>query len=143
MTIGGTAAGAGNVIAYNTTDGVRSSISSGSAAGNAVSGNSIYSNGNLAIDIANDGVTNNDAGDGDTGPNARQNFPVLTAAVTNGTQAFIGGTLNSTASRSYRIEFFASTAGPPIRPATARGNAISASPRLPPTARATPRSRAF
>ena len=107
-TVGGSAAGAANLIAYNTTNGVEVL---GTSSGNVISTNSIYSNGNLSIDLANDGVTNNDGGDADTGPNAKQNFPVLSAAVTNGTQVFIGGTLNSTASRSFRVEFFASPSG--------------------------------
>ena len=44
-TIGGTAAGAGNIIAYNTLDGVALSATAGQ--GNSVLGNAIYSNGRI------------------------------------------------------------------------------------------------
>ena len=51
------------------------------------------------------GVTPNDTGDGDTGPNDLQNFPVITSADPS-TQT-ISGTLNSNPSvNGYRIEFF-------------------------------------
>ena len=103
--IGGTAAGAGNVIAGNSLRGV--AIDSGT--GHSVRGNAIYSNGGLGIDVGVDGaVTFNDAGDVDTGANNLQNFPVLTAAATTGSQITIAGTLNSTANGTFRIEFFAS-----------------------------------
>ncbi|HTP09921.1 MAG TPA: CSLREA domain-containing protein, partial [Anaerolineae bacterium] len=45
--------------------------------GNTLSHNSLYNNGALGIDLGTDGVTANDAGDLDTGPNNLQNFPVL------------------------------------------------------------------
>ena len=70
--IGGTAAGAGNRIAFNMFDGVDVEDDS---TGNAIQRNSLFSNGELGIDLADDGVTLNDAGDGDTGPNRLQNFP--------------------------------------------------------------------
>ena len=105
-TIGGTVVGAGNTIAYNGTDGVQLFVIGGT--GNAVEGNSIHSNGNLGIDLAGViGVDLNDAGDADTGANNLQNFPVLTGPAPGGTNAT--GTLNSTASTTFRIEFFAST----------------------------------
>ena len=116
--IGGTAAGAGNVIAFNTLAGVAIDRSaSGSSVGNSVLGNSIYSNTGLGIDLDDTysstpsaGVTANDSGDADTGGNNRQNFPVLTSTTTTGAQVTVNGTLNSTASTQFRIEFFASTA---------------------------------
>jgi len=69
--VGGTVAGEGNTIAFNDDDGV---AVEGSAAGNAIRGNSIRSNGGLGIDLVGGtenvyGVTANDGGDGDTGPN--------------------------------------------------------------------------
>ncbi|MGW8255955.1 MAG: beta strand repeat-containing protein, partial [Thermoguttaceae bacterium] len=107
--IGGVDANAGNLIAYNSGVGVL--IENASATGNSVLGNSIYENSGLGIDINGDGVTANDTLDPDLGANNLQNFPLLTEAVTNGTQLRISGTLNSTASTNFRIEFFANSAG--------------------------------
>ncbi|WP_189688244.1 cadherin domain-containing protein, partial [Pseudorhodoferax aquiterrae] len=110
--IGGTAAGEGNLIAGSALRGVWVTPSSG--AGNAILGNSIYSNASLGIDLGNAGVTANDTGDADTGPNNLQNFPVLTLARTNGAGNFeISGTINSTANTYLRIELFANTANDP------------------------------
>ncbi len=107
--IGGVSAGAGNLIAYNTNRGV-AMVSAGDI-NNPILGNAIHSNGSLAIDLGSpNGVTLNDAGDADTGSNNYQNFPVLTLAKTDGAGSVtVSGTLNSTASSYYRIEFFANT----------------------------------
>jgi hypothetical protein len=99
-TIGGTVAGARNIILGNNTNGVR--IHGSGATGNAILGNSIYSNTGLGIDLGNDGVTANDVGDSDTGANNLQNFPVITSANTT----TINGTLNSTANTQFTIQFF-------------------------------------
>ena len=105
--IGGTAAGAGNVIANNGSDGI--AVQQG--VGHSFLGNAIYSNGGHGIDLANDGVTANDANDADAGANNLQNFPVLNDVQTDGSSSVtIGGVLHSTASETYRIEFFASSA---------------------------------
>lgn len=107
--IGGTTAGFGNVIAFNHGNGV--TIESG--AGNAILGNSIFANTGLGIDLGNDGVTLNDAGDADRGANSLQNFPtlfVLTNA--NGSKTLLGQ-LSSTPSSAYRIEVFANAAKDP------------------------------
>jgi uncharacterized repeat protein (TIGR01451 family) len=100
-TIGGTGAGEANTIAYNAFIGV---IVLGGT-GHAIVGNSIFSNGELGIDVGPFGVTANDTGDGDTGANNLQNFPVL-SAVTGGVQ----GTLNSTPNTSFRIHYFSNAA---------------------------------
>ncbi len=55
-------------------------------------------------------VTANDTGDGDSGGNNLQNYPLLSSAViSGGTQLIVSGTLNSNASSYYRIEFFGNT----------------------------------
>jgi hypothetical protein len=113
--IGGTGAGEGNIIAFGAeslagNDGIR--IYTDAGTGNAILGNSIYGSGDalsLGIDIGSSYITANDAGDGDTGANNQQNFPVLTLARTDGASTVeVSGTLNSNASSDFRIEFFAS-----------------------------------
>jgi CSLREA domain-containing protein len=106
--IGGTTAGASNTIAFNTGAGVALPATAGT--GNAILVNAIFSNGGLGIDLGSNGVTPNDAGDGDTGPNNLQNFPVLTSALFGGGSTTVRGTLNSTANTQFRIELFANSA---------------------------------
>jgi uncharacterized repeat protein (TIGR01451 family) len=71
-----------------------------------LSANSIFNNQGLGIDLGNDGVTANDAGDPDTGPNNLQNYPVLTAMSSSGGNTTIQGTLNSTPNTTFKLEFF-------------------------------------
>ena len=52
-------------------------------------------------------MTPNDLGDLDTGPNNLQNFPVLTSAVLGST--IVGGTLNSLATTTFRVDLYANT----------------------------------
>lgn len=109
-TIGGTAAGAGNVIAFNSGLGVGVPITPNASSGYvavAVLANSIYSNGNLGIDQNVTGVSLNDLGDIDTNLNNNgQNFPVLTGVNAVGGNTVISGRLNSTPNDTFRIEFF-------------------------------------
>src|SRR5262249_31598090 len=81
-----------NTIAFNNGPGI--AIPSG--INNQILSNSIFSNTGIGIDLGDgtalDGVTLNDAGDGDTGGNNRQNFPVITSA----SPSTVNGTLNST-----------------------------------------------
>src|SRR5262249_15394121 len=107
-TIGGTVAGAGNTIAYNSLQGV--GLGSAAGSGNSIEGNAIYSNGGVGIDLALDGVTANDAGDGDSGTNNLQNFPLITNVTVGGGNTTVTGTLNSAANSNFRLEFFASPA---------------------------------
>lgn len=110
--IGGAAAGEGNLIAFNAGLGV--GIDTG--AGNSILGNSIFSNGDLGIDLGFDGVTANDACDADAGPNNLQNFPVITSATPSVGNTNIQGTLNGVANSQFRVEFFSSpscNAAPP------------------------------
>jgi CSLREA domain-containing protein len=100
--VGGTVSGAGNTIAFNSRNGV--AVASGT--GNGILGNSIHSNGNLGINLGGGSVNPNDPGDGDSGANNLQNFPVLTSITRSGSTAQINGTLNSQPSTTFRIEFF-------------------------------------
>ncbi|MDQ6626606.1 MAG: right-handed parallel beta-helix repeat-containing protein, partial [Verrucomicrobiota bacterium] len=103
--------GVGNTIAFNGGNGI--SISGNGSTGNAISANSIFSNGKLGIDLGNDGVTPNDSGDADTGPNNLQNYPVLTAASVASGNTTVQGSFNSMANTKYRVEFFASASPDP------------------------------
>ena len=95
-TIGGTAAGAGNVIAFSGNDGVKVDIGTG----NAIRDNSIHDSTNLGIELVNNGNNNQPA-------------PVLASAVTTGSSITISGTLTAAANTSYALDFFASpTANP-------------------------------
>jgi len=105
--IGGTGANDGNIIAFNSGGGVYVDSFLNPAA-NPILRNSIFSNGGLGIDLGTNGVTPNDAGDGDTGANNLQNFPVITSAQPGSTR--VVGTFNSTANQTFRLEFFNSTA---------------------------------
>src|SRR5439155_26433161 len=64
------------------------------------------SNDDLGIDLDPTGVTPNDAGDGDTGVNNLQNYPVITSAAWDGTATNINVTFNSAASTTFTLEFF-------------------------------------
>ena len=94
--IGGTPAGAGNIIANSGNDGVL--VDTGT--GNAIRGNSIFSSTNLGIELINNGNNN-------------QAAPVLASAVATATTITIQGTFAGAANSSYTLEFFAnSTANP-------------------------------
>jgi uncharacterized repeat protein (TIGR01451 family) len=102
-TIGG-AAGEGNTIAFNNGAGVM--VASGTA--NAIQSNSIFSNDLLGIDLAPAGVTPNDAGDGDSGANNLQNFPVLNSSNGAAGGVNVQGTLNSQANTTFTLDFYSS-----------------------------------
>ncbi len=127
--VGGTETGAGNLIAYNkggSTPGCAGTVTEPGAgvaiAGscfdgtpalrNRVSGNSIYSNDGLGIDLSNiadDGVTPNDFCDTDQGANNLQNSPMLNSVCLSGNTATVQGTLNSSPNTTFTIEFFANS----------------------------------
>jgi len=125
--IGGTAPGAGNVVANNGASGVavfgNPNTSLAQNINNPILANSIFNNGVNdpqfipGIDLvtgtqfpSNDGNTPNDFGDGDSGPNELQNYPVLDTFSSSGGSTTVSGTLNSQnnsgAGKTYRIEFF-------------------------------------
>jgi hypothetical protein len=123
--IGGAAAGAGNRLAYASANynqlycGVR--VRTG-AYNNLISGNSIFSNGALGIDLspATDSSFLNAAGvnpiiDCESGivavaANAGQNYPTL-SNVLSGASTSISGSLDALINQTYTLEFFASPAG--------------------------------
>jgi hypothetical protein len=105
--VGGGEAAARNVLSGNLGAGVLFSVST---MNNSILGNSIRDNGSLGIDLGSDGVSPNDAGDGDGGPNFLQNFPVLSSANVKSGQTTISGTLNRSPKASFRVEFFSSDA---------------------------------
>ena len=75
--------------------------------GNAILSNAIFANGGLGIDLGADGVTPNDAGDLDAGPNNLQNFPVVTAAtIAAGGDTVLQWTLDSTPDTTFLIQVF-------------------------------------
>jgi hypothetical protein len=123
-TIGGTQAGAGNTIALNSGNGVGIQIDSfcgALASGISILGNAIHHNNLLGIDLGLDGVTANDALDADPGVNGLQNYPVVTAAASNGVTVTVTGTFHSKPGSAYRLEFFAN---PSCSPSAAEGQAF-------------------
>jgi parallel beta-helix repeat protein len=109
--IGGTMAGAGNTIAFNSGIGV--AVIGSASIGNAIRGNSIFGNAHLGIDLGADGVTLNNS-HGHMGPNGFQNFPILNQAASSGLVTSVSGTLGGSLPRqSYFIDFYASPQSDP------------------------------
>ncbi len=115
--IGGPNPGEGNVIAFNLGSGV-TVFGFGTETGNTIRGNSIFANGGailhstVGIDLGDDGPSANDPGDGDTGWNNLQNYPIVTSAApaalpTSGTH--IQGILHSAPSTTYHLDFYGNT----------------------------------
>ncbi|MFK7915470.1 MAG: Ig-like domain-containing protein [Pseudomonadales bacterium] len=110
--IGGSAAGAGNIIAHSGEDGIV--LGAATATDNTILGNLIHSSTERAIDLGNDGTTLNDAAialDGDSGANDLQNFAVLYTADIFGSDLRVVGDLDSKADTSYRVEFYSNPLG--------------------------------
>jgi titin len=119
--IGGGAPGSGNLIRFNGDTGVVVIESAGKEAKrNVIRSNEIADNAGLGIDLAGNGPTANDAGDGDAGANELQNRPVITSVVAAGTSLTINGTLNSTPNATFAIDLFASEAPHPASEGTGR-----------------------
>ena len=117
-TVGGTDPGAGNVIAHNRGPGIQVlTVGIGDpgsdpppSTSNTILSNSIFANEGLGIDLNADGVTPNDASDADIGPNALQNYPVLSFANSAEGKTTIAGSLHTTASTAVLLQFFSSAA---------------------------------
>ena len=119
--VGGIGAGEGNVVAFNEGAGVLVVYSTINVFHNPIRGNSIYGNGTangtnfrstLGIDLGNlggfgqGGLTPNDPGDADNGPNLNQNFPLLSSAVSASGNTTIDGLLNSKPNTQFAIDFY-------------------------------------
>jgi len=117
LTIGGVNPGEGNTIAFNAASGYSGILVQGQRV--RIRGNRIYSNGGLGIDLYvgnTTGVTPNDPGDADTGPNGIQNYPILTAAgpaSPQGSGTHIVGVLDSTSATTFELDFYSN---PPCAP---------------------------
>jgi hypothetical protein len=103
-----------NVIANSLADGVALRGGAPPALQIQILYNTYRNNTELAIDLNDDGPTANDPLDADTGPNALQNYPLLTSAVRSpGGAVQVNGTLHSEADEPYRIQlYFAASCGP-------------------------------
>jgi titin len=119
-TIGGAEPSAGNVIAHSGMAGVW--VAGDEALGNTIRGNSIFDNGRLnpfstsfpGIDLGNSwGVTPNDPLDTDAGPNNLQNYPLITSASALIGKTKIEGTLNSTPSKTFTLDFYSNAQADP------------------------------
>ena len=118
-TVGGIGAGERNVIAFNGLRGISNGGTLGTA--NSYRGNSIHSNGTsgspfapgLGIDLGPTGPTANDPGDADTGANNLQNFPVIASVTAGGSSTNVKGSLNSSASSSFNLDFYRNSACDP------------------------------
>ncbi len=82
-----------NTIASNSGAGIFMASSAG--VGNYYENNRIYDNGGLGVDLAPIGVTPNDLGDGDIGPNNLMNFPEFRLLVIHDDEILIEGVINS------------------------------------------------
>lgn len=133
--IGGSGTGQGNLIANGRFSGIglqssgtnlqvigntirnnrRNGITVSNATQAAILGNRIFANDLIGIDLGGDGVTANDAGDGDSGANDLLNFPQnIRAIVAGANQLGYSFSLDAPAAADgYRIEFFANAAADP------------------------------
>ncbi len=101
--IGGTASGAGNIIAFNGSNGVNV-VDDGSSA--SIISNSLFSNTGLGIKLGfGTGVTANDSGDVDSGPNNLLNYPDPILYWSYGGDTYISYDLDVPAG-NYRVEFY-------------------------------------
>jgi hypothetical protein len=73
----------------------------------------------IGIDLGDDGVTVNDLGDNDGGPNNLRNAPTILHAVTRQGQTVITGSYVGTPDTIFRLEFFSSGSQLPARHGTA------------------------
>jgi hypothetical protein len=108
--IGGTGAGAGNVIAFSGGPGVL--LLNANTTNNTIRGNSIFTNGFLGINFSNTTVAANHTGFL-AGPNNMQNYPIITNAFGYSGSTIVLGNFNSLANRGYFIDVYRNTAPDP------------------------------
>ncbi len=114
--IGGLGAGEANTIAFNGSIAGAGVLVSGQRV--TIRGNRIYENRSasgmgLGIDLGPYDVLVNDPGDGDSGANGFQNYPILLSAgpaTPQGAGTHITGILNSTASTTFDLDFYSNPA---------------------------------
>jgi hypothetical protein len=97
-TIGGTSAGAGNLIRSNGGDGIV--IDGTTTTNNAILGNSVFGNGGQGIDLDNNGVSANNGTKNASLPNYDMDHPVFTAASLSGTTLTFSGYVGSAPNQS-------------------------------------------
>lgn len=108
--IGGLNPGEANLIAFNSEFGINVGITSPfipDDINNSIRANSIHSHNFAGITLGDQfSPLQNDPGDPDTGSNNRQNYPVLDFAISASGQTNVRGTLNSSPSSSFTIDFY-------------------------------------
>jgi hypothetical protein len=104
-----------NIIGHNIGNGVTigSSPSDSTTRGNTISGNSIYADGALGIDLGNDGVTPNGQTGPGAGPNDLVHVPTKVVADYNGIITMVSGVLSATLPQTYRVDVYADQAPNP------------------------------
>jgi parallel beta-helix repeat protein len=105
-TVGGTGANQANIIAYNTQSGVV--VVGDGSTGNRITGNSIFHNGILGIDLLDDKLPTQGVSGGTAGPNQLALRPTLTKAKALNSLALVSGT----ASPNSTIEIFVADPSP-------------------------------
>jgi hypothetical protein len=120
-------AGEQNVIAFNGGSGVavlagNPAPGAAGAVDNDVGGNTFFANAALAIDLAGDGPTTNDAGDADEGPNRLLNYPTILEATTDGlSTTTFRYTFSGQPNRAFTLFFYDC----PVPNATGRGQGLT------------------
>jgi hypothetical protein len=115
--VGGTGPGEGNLIAFNTRDGLKVGPDTMRIT---VSENSFHDNGFLGIGLDEnrpltypDNVSTNDPGDADSGGNGRRNYPVIEAVTDDGLTTTVTGSLDTPAPETAVVEIFTAAVADP------------------------------
>jgi hypothetical protein len=111
-TIGGSISAEGNQIAFNAGAGIH--VQDAASVGNTLRANAIHHSAGLGINLSGGsqdsyGVTANDSGDADTGPNNLQNYPVIEDVTAANGETIISGSINSSGGATFALDFYANT----------------------------------